>query len=216
MLYTIKKIWQYRWIFRSIIKTLYFNFHYLPIQQAFKLPILLYKPHFISLKGKIIIDSKISFGMIIMGQHGVFIYPNSGITWENRGGTIIFNGKAYFGNDTYLSIGAHSHVELGEYIEATAGLKFVSVDNIKIGQHTSFGWGCLITDTNFHPLINKITGQIYNPNHPIEIGEYNWFAAKCNILPGVITPTRAIFSINTTIARNSQMDSYCIMKDTGG
>ena len=41
----------------SFIKTIYFNFHYLPFKQAIKLPIILRHVRFKSLKGKVIIDS---------------------------------------------------------------------------------------------------------------------------------------------------------------
>lgn len=40
-----------------IFQTIYFNFHHLPLKQAIFLPIILYKPQFVSTKGKIIIDS---------------------------------------------------------------------------------------------------------------------------------------------------------------
>lgn len=39
------------WVLRSIIPTIYFNFHYLPFRQAIKLPIILYKPHLKLMKG---------------------------------------------------------------------------------------------------------------------------------------------------------------------
>ena len=55
-------------LLRAIISSLYFNFKYLPFNQALKLPILLYKPYFKELKGKVVIDSSnIYFGMIRMG-----------------------------------------------------------------------------------------------------------------------------------------------------
>ena len=46
-------------LLRAIISSLYFNFKYLPFNQALKLPILLYKPYFKELKGKVVIDSNI-------------------------------------------------------------------------------------------------------------------------------------------------------------
>lgn len=51
-----RKIKREAWVLKYIIPTIYFNFHYLPFKQAVKLPILLYKPHFLNLKGKIIIS----------------------------------------------------------------------------------------------------------------------------------------------------------------
>lgn len=49
------KIKSKAWVLRSIIPTIYFNFHYLPFKQAIKLPIFLYKPHLKLMKGTITI-----------------------------------------------------------------------------------------------------------------------------------------------------------------
>lgn len=38
----LKNLWNKRWMLRSILYSLYFNFHYLPLKQAIKLPIILY------------------------------------------------------------------------------------------------------------------------------------------------------------------------------
>ena len=54
----LSKIWKNRKVFRSILPTIYFNFHYLPFNQAIKLPILLYKPKFYDLKGTVEINAK--------------------------------------------------------------------------------------------------------------------------------------------------------------
>lgn len=43
-------------LIRSILPSIYFNFHYLPFGQAIKLPILLYKPSFQKCKGRVIIE----------------------------------------------------------------------------------------------------------------------------------------------------------------
>lgn len=45
------KIWNRRRDLRSLPYSIYFNFHYLPFRQAVKLPILLYKPKLLKLKG---------------------------------------------------------------------------------------------------------------------------------------------------------------------
>jgi hypothetical protein len=60
----LKKIRKNFWKLRSLPYSLFFNLKYLPIRQAVKLPILLYKPHFISLHGHINIDyDNIRFGI---------------------------------------------------------------------------------------------------------------------------------------------------------
>ena len=50
-------------------QTIYFNFHYLPFGQAIKLPIILRKPRFVRLKGKVSIENdNVRFGMIVLGK----------------------------------------------------------------------------------------------------------------------------------------------------
>lgn len=106
-MFILKKLWNNRRILRSILPTIYFNFHYLPFNQAIKLPILLYKPKLLKMKGNIKIEKcKIKFGMIRLGFPTVSLYPNTGIVYENHGGTIVFNGKCAIGNNSAISIGA--------------------------------------------------------------------------------------------------------------
>ena len=74
-----KKIWNNRRVLRSILYSIYFNFHYLPFKQAIRLPILFYKPKFKDLKGSVKIVGELKFGMIRLGFPIVSLYPNSGI-----------------------------------------------------------------------------------------------------------------------------------------
>ena len=124
---------------RFLPYTMFFNFKYLPLQQAVKLPILLYKPHFTSLHGHINIDcDNIKFGIIRLGQNYVGIYPNEGIHLEIKG-KITFKGKCIIGNDSYISIGENGHLILGEFFRASTALKLVSYSNIEFGKNNRIG-----------------------------------------------------------------------------
>lgn len=198
--------------YRSIINTVRFNFHYLPFGQAIRLPIMLYKPDLVSLKGKVVIDSPvIRRGMIELGFRHVSLYPNTGIMWENKGGTIVFHGSCHIGNDSYLSFGQNTTVEFGNKFVATAGLKLVSTEGISFGECTSLGWGCLFMDNNLHPIYN-INKKEYNSScGKITIGPYNWFATGCKVMHSVETPERCIFAMNTIVAKNTPAKPYCVM-----
>ena len=110
----LKRVWRGRRILRYILHSVFFNFHYLPFHEAVKLPILLYKPKLLKLKGTIKIkqEDKIGFGMIRLGFPEVSLYPNTGIVFENYGGTVVFKGQCCIGNNSYLSIGPKAIVEL--------------------------------------------------------------------------------------------------------
>lgn len=133
----IKKIKENRWVLRSIIPTIYFNFHYLPFRQAIKLPIFLYKPHLKLMKGTITILGGTT-GMIRLGKNQVSIYPNSGIMLELRG-KIIFNGRCSIGNNSYITTGNKSVIEIGKNFCATTTLRLVSYDHIRFNDNVLIG-----------------------------------------------------------------------------
>ncbi len=211
MLEIVKKIHKNIPVLRSILTTIWFNFHYLPFRQAIKLPILLYKPKLIQCDGKIILKRPAKYGMIRLGFHVTSIYPNTGITWENKGGTVRFNGHASIGNDSYLSFGRKTTVEFGDDFISSAGLKLISYREMKFGNHTSLGWEVLIMDTNFHPLFDLNKKVYKKASGSISIGEYNWFGTQCKIMHSVHTPDRCIFGMGSVVTRNCEMKSYCVM-----
>lgn len=199
----IKIIW-YSW---------WFNLHYLPFKQAIRLPIYLWKPKLLKCKGKIILDGPIYSGKIKLGFKRVSIFRESGVAWENHGGTVVFKGGASIGSGSAISIGDRSLVELGDDFNSTYGLKLVSYYSVKVGEHGSLGWNTLIMDTNFHKLYDKETNAPFPLGGKIEIGEYNWFGADCKIMHSVKTPERCIFGMGTIVTRSTPMEPYAI---TGG
>ena len=209
-----KKIRRYLQELRYIIPTLYFNFHYLPFRQAVHLPILLYKPHLLKCKGKVLIkpdDGRIRHGMIQLGFRIVSLYANNGITWENQGGTIIFRGSCVIGNDSYVSFGKKTTVDVGHSFAARAGFKLASYVGVTFNRYSRFGWGCLCMDTNFHPIYNLETKEYIPISGPIVIGTYNWFGSECKVMHSVTTPERCIFGMGTTVTRGCVKKSYCVM-----
>ena len=70
----------------SILSSIIFNFRYLPIRQAYKIPIWLRKPNLYGVKGLIRIDAPIRPGMIRLGGFGGHMYPDNGIHITQMGG----------------------------------------------------------------------------------------------------------------------------------
>lgn len=209
--YITHQIWKERWIFRSIFQSIYFNFHYLPFKQAIKLPIILYKPHFIKLKGKIIISSPtITTGMIQLGKRIVPIYPNSGIIFENNGGTIEFKGACTIGNNSAISIGEKAKLEIGNKLVASTTLKIISFHQIIFGEKVRIGWECVFMDTDFHTM-KKINGGHTKGYAPIKIGNNNWFGAKCHILKRTETPDYCTISATTLLNQKYDYPPYTVI-----
>lgn len=189
----IKKILNNKWMLRSLIKTVYFNFHYLPFSQAIKLPIILYKPHFLKLKGRIIIQGNVRTGMITLGRNIVSIYPDTGINIENHGGTIIFQGHCLIGNNSSISVGEKSTVTIGSNFIATTTLRLISYHKISIDENVLCGWNCMFVDTDFHKLTLLPSRTCPPAFGEIEIGRDCWMA------------------MNSTVMKNGKIGDYCVV-----
>lgn len=217
----VLKCWKNRKILRSIFKTIYFNFHYLPFLQAVKLPILLYKPHFIKLRGTIdIATSNIRFGMIRLGFPMVSIYPNSGIIYENKGGKIIFKGACNIGNNSAISVGARQEgnkeihklpiLEFGDNFVATSSCRIVCYNKIIFNDDVLVGWNCLFMDTDFHKL-TKLAGGYSKGYGEIVIGKNNWFGAKCTVLKNTHTPDFTTISATSLLNKSYLFPEYSVI-----
>ena len=197
-------------LLRAIIPSILFNFKYLPFRQAVRFPVWVYKPHFLALKGSVIIENEhIYCGMIELGFPRAATYPNTGISWRNRG-KVIFKGTCRIPSDCYVVIGKQATLTFGNDFNANSGLKLVSNCKITFGDHTRLGWEVTIIDTNFHPLFDMEKQQFKKAFSPIVIGDYNWFGTQCLIMHGVHTPERCIFGARSIVTRGGKYESYCV------
>ena len=198
-------------VLRSLPHSIYFNFHYLPFRQAVRLPILLYKPRFLKLKGSVRIESEsFQIGMIRLGFPMVSLCPNSGIMIENHGGEILFKGRAGIGNASFISIGAKSTVEFGDYFQATA-LKLASYCGIKFASRVRFGWDCTVFDTDFHKL-TKVNGWGYSKGYaPISIGPDSWIGMGTLVLKGTTLPDHCVVGARSTLIGKQDVPPYSVL-----
>ena len=208
----VKKIWNIRWAFSSLPKSFYFNFHYLPFHQAIHLPILFRKVNLLELKGnvKIYYRGGVKFGMIRLGQHQVSIYPDAGFTFENHGGTIIFNGPCSIGANSAISIGSKGKLEFGERFNASTSFRIACYDNIKFESQVRFGWDCIVMDTDFHSM-KKLAGGYSKGYGPVHIGRGSWIGTKCMILKNTTLPAHTTVAAGTKVSTHMDIEENCII-----
>lgn len=202
----IAKIWKRRWLIRSIIPSIYFNFRYLPFYQAIHIPIILYKTKILSGKGRIIINGDIHSGMIRLGINTISVIPNNGIIIENKG-TIIFNGRATIGNNSNISIGEKGVVSFNNNFMATAGLRLICYHSISFGEDVLIGWENQFMDTDLHSLIN-INGGKSKGYGSIVIGNNVWIGNSCKIYKNVTIPPLCIVGADTIIHKSVHCPPY--------
>lgn len=204
----LKLMWEWKWAF---IPSIIFNFRFLPLKQAIRLPIWLNKPHLYKMKAKIRIDaSNIKPGMIKLGGFGGHIYPNNGIHLTLWGGVIIFKGTCEIGNNSFIVLGKDAVVTFGDHFVASTSLKLVSFKNVEFGEYVRLGWGVIVMDTNFHPLYDMEKKKFKKAYGPIKIGNNNWISSQCKVLHSVETPHHCIFGFGSLVTRGCEFESYAV------
>ncbi|MBP1839113.1 acyltransferase [Formosa algae] len=198
---------KYIYVIKRInIKTLYFNFKYLPFKEAVKLPVFLSRHVCLKkIKGKVIINSKIRTGMIKIGFGDVSIFDNKkSRTILKLTGTIIFNGNTDIGHGACLSIGGV--LELGNNFNITAESSIICSKNIKFGDNVLMSWECLFMDSDLHTIIDE-KGNVINSPKSIIIGDNVWIGCRCTLLKGSRIANGSIIGAGSIITNDISMDS---------
>lgn len=183
------------------LKTLYFNFKYLPFCLAIKLPILISKNVYLrATKGKIIIENFITTGMIEIGygEVGIFDDKKSRSIWFMKGGTVIFKGKAHLGHGTKISVEENAVLILGGNFVISAESSVVISKKISFGNDCTVSWDVLIMDTDFHSMRDE-NGIIVNNPEEIMIGNKVWIGCRNLILKGAVIPDNSIIAANSLV-----------------
>ncbi|WP_245176560.1 acyltransferase [Flavobacterium denitrificans] len=179
-------------------KTLYFNFKKFPFQTAKKLPIFFYKRvKFTSISGEIQIDGKIQKGMIGFGQPYELNTVHRGIAEINIQGKLIFKGKFQFGKDYFLFVGENAVCELGNMSSMASNAKLICLEKVILGNYVRLGAESQIIDTNFHDMIDTVTGEKQQKTGPIFIGNYNFSGSRISIMKNTKTPDFCTIATNS-------------------
>lgn len=179
----------------SLLRTIYFNFHYLPYQQAVKLPIYLHHPRFqrdwggrsLRLHGKVVIESPtIKRGMIRLGFIQATTHPDNGILWSNEG-TVVFKGNCRIAQGSAIRNGG-GILTIGKNFSANPNTKILCYDEIEIGDDVVGSWDVTICDYDYHAMKETTTGAKRSPYGAIHIGDNNWIGQNVIVLKNTKTP----------------------------
>lgn len=197
---------------RYIIPNIYFNFHYLPIRHAWKMPVIFYKPHFGMLKGDVKINSngEVKFGMIKMGFNSVALYSNNGILFQNAGDTITFNGTCHIGNNSAVAVGRKGKLEIGKNFTSTAGLKIACQHRVTIGDDVLCGWEVMMVDSDFHKVTFTDGRRSPDGYKPITVGNGCWIGFRSILMKGTSLNEHCIVSSNS-MCNKAYSDSYVLL-----
>ena len=197
----------------SIPKSLWVNFKYLPLNQAFKFPICISYKANILCKGKIKITSKnVSFAMIRIGFHEVPICNKNDETniLIDRGGSIEFKGCVHIGNGSKMYIAENAKLSIGENFAISASSAINCYKDIKFGKDIQFSWNCLVMDSDTHDIFDA-QGSIINEARSIVIGDKVWIGCNSTILKGSVIPPNCVIGANSLVSGNRFKENTIIL-----
>ncbi|MBR4119741.1 MAG: acyltransferase [Bacteroidales bacterium] len=193
------------------IKSIFFNFRYLKLSQAIKLPILIFNNTLLyKVKGKIIINAPIETGLVKIGPHNVGTkdVKSARTIWECYGNLVI-NGKTTIGSGSSISIGKNAILTFGKDFSITGNSSIICQKEITFGDNCLLSWDIQILDSDFHKIYN-IEGKHINKPKPIVIGNKCWIGARCTILKGVNINDNTIIAANSTITKSFEEKNIII------
>jgi len=185
--------WSVNWI-----KTYYFNYKKFPFSVAKKLPVYFYgRVKFSSIKGEVIIDAPIKKAMIGFGQRYELVSRSKRTAELVLKGTFVFKGHVQFGIDYFIFLAENSYCEFGHLASIASNGKIICKDKIVLGDYARIGSEAQLIDTNFHQMIDTITGEEFKMTAPIYIGNYNYISNRVSIMQETKTPDNCTVASNT-------------------
>lgn len=166
-------------------KTLYINFRLFKFGDAIKFPIIVYGKLEIHRLGLIKIECPQLYRGII--SFGKCIKKSQSATRIFNNGEIIFRGPCEIWGGVLMEVGEHSVLDIGEHVLLGENVRFMLRKGCIIGKYARVGFDTQFMDSDFHYMLNIVTGDIRNCTSMIVIGDYNWIGNKTTVKKGTIT-----------------------------
>lgn len=184
----------------GIFKTLWFNFRYLPLKQAVKLPFIFASNTRVLTchKGFCKFNGEPRFGIVRIGfnrsyNNGCPCHISIDGTMEVNG-----NGNHSFGAGCRLVVKKSAILEIGNDFGCTGDTNITVFNRISIGDSNLWSYGCVVRDNDGHSIYDE-NGNIINQPKPIIFGDKIWMGCKCIVLKG------SKIASNTIIAAGSRI-----------
>lgn len=182
-------------------KTLLFNFWYLPLRDALKLPFALsHRVWLMELSGRVVISGEVRPGMIEIGfgEVGIFDQHRSRTIWQVSG-AVEFKGPAHIGHGSKISVAGR--LGLGKNFKITAESSVVAAKEVVIGDDVLLSWDALVLDTDFHQLLDS-EGKRINQDAPVVIGNRVWVGCRALLLKGARVADGVVIAAGSVVSRS--------------
>lgn len=186
----------------SIIRTFFYNFKLLPIEQAIHFPLLIGKHTIIRIVGRG--GVKIRTNKHLSIEIGVSYEPAVSTCKDYTNflleGQLVFDGTAKIGKGTKVYIQKNGYLFIGDDFKFTGKSSIRILNRMTIGQGCLFSWDLLFMDYDGHTRRNK-SNEIDNYAKEIIVGNNVWIGCDCKIMGGADIPDGSIIGCGSFIGK---------------
>lgn len=187
-------------IFFAIPKTIYVNFRFLSVKEAFKLPIwVTWNTKIEGYGGAVTLMGKIRPFMIRIGFHNCDECNSNDKTLLKVLGQLVFDGEAHIGCGSKIIVNKGAQLELGDNFAISASSTISCYKHIKFGRDIQFSWDCLVMDSDTHAILDE-QGNHMNPDKDIVFGDKVWIGNGCMILKGTTVPDVCVIGAKSVVS----------------
>lgn len=201
-------------------KSIYLNFKALPFSQA------IYLPLFVSINTKIdgcfkksieIKSDRIRFAMISLGIYDRspgLIFPKNCYIGIDSKSKIIFKGSFAMCKGGCLKVSNGGIMECGDCVTFNSHSKVLCSHDIKIGNNVRLGWETMLKDGDGHAICDE-SGEIFNGDRPISIGNNVWVGAEVALLKGASIADDSVVGFRSVVTKRFDTSHVIIAGNPG-
>lgn len=128
-------------------------------------------------------------------------------------GEIVLHGKVFIGHGSRLCVGQNGILEFRNNFMNSAKTTIVCQKKMSFGNNIVISWNTLIMDTDWHPIKDTKTEEIYfgAVEKPVIIGDGVWIGARGVILKGTEIAKGCIVAANSTCCNKKYREPECLL-----
>lgn len=192
-------------LLRSLPKTIWFNFRYLPWAQAVKLPVWLAPNVWVRdmHRNAIVLENPV-FNSVHIGFHEIVAldcHCMRTIIRIEPGGTWFIGGDVHIGRGAIIHVSYDATLRTGSNFAISGTTSIICTHSVTIGNDAQFSWNSLVMDSDAHSIYD-VDGELMNPWQPINIGNHVWVAANVSIMKGAVIGDGCVVAGNSLVNRD--------------
>lgn len=205
-----RRISQVNWF-----KTIWLNLTKLPFSQGRRLPVIVCNHAVIKVhRGGVILDSQISFGMVVLGNQDIPTQDRSRkrmIIEIQKNGYLRIQGKTRIGGGVELLVTNGSELVLGNDFYLSLNSTIYCHKRIVFGESCTIAWNVLIMDSDWHRTFDPTTKECFPTTEPIVIGNHCWICNDVQIQKGTEIPDNVIVASKSLCNKKYDVPQYSLL-----